>query len=614
MKKSIGASLFISFLLLFVGCRSDLGVDPSTKEEWLLDRIESPLTGKPMSYKVKNYLVEEAILDDYEADPDRVLRRLHKEYKRSKDYRVLLALIELSYAQGVKREGLDALSYYLSSAVYSSKVLHSSTTSAVSRYSPHFIYVCRCYNYAVAEIIQILQQQDLSLSGKHDIPILQGKMTLEPAKSHLPYPFADYKEFLLCGSYVSYGFLTSARSFGIGVPLIAIQKVTDGFPRVKLAENVYRVSNSPAPATAILRVKENVPGGYSGVLEFYNPYKEDSFEVDGTKIPLEIDMTTPMAYMVRKGPAYSGFSALANPKYMHIPEGLFLLSHYDKDKIPLVIVHGLMSRPRTWTQMINTLMNDKEIRTKYQVWLFAYPTGFPVLYSAHKLRSALLETQKLFDPDKNNPEFNKMVIIGHSMGGLLTRSMVQETGDKLVDMIFDKPVAEMKIPQKDKDLLTNSLIFKPLPFVKRVIFLSSPHRGAEMTHWASMRIAVKFINLPRNFAKKLKRIGEDDEMKGNILKGNDKSFKDIQGVDGLDPNNVVQRYMAEQPLRVKYHSIIGNQKEAGVIGGTDGIVAYKSAHLDGAQSELVVESGHNTQKKPESIKEVRRILLKHLKE
>ena len=614
MRKCVNVSFFLSMLFVLAGCRSDLGVEPSSKEKWLLSRLESPLTGKSMSYKVRNYLVEEALLDEYEADPDRVLRKLNNLYTKAKDYRALLALVELSYAQGVNSSGLEALSYYLSSAVYASEALKGAEGSPLTKYSPHFLYVCRCYNYAVTEIVRILQQENLSLSVKHDIPILQGTIALDPAKSFLPYPFDDYKKFIVCGDYASYGFLTSSRSFGLGVPLMAIQKYKDGVHQVKLAKNVYRISNSTAPTTAIMRIKAETSRAYNGVLEFYNPYNQDFFEVNGKKIPLEIDMTTPLAYMVRKGPAYDGFMALANPKYMNVPEGLFLLQKYDKNKIPLVIVHGLMSRPRTWSQMINTLMNDKKIRTKYQIWLFAYPTGFPVLYSAHKLRAALLETQKLFDPEKNNPNFNNMVVMGHSMGGLLTRSLVQETGDKLLKMIFDKPVDEMKISQKEKNLLMNLLVFKPLPFIKRVIFLSAPHRGADMTHWASMKFAVKFINLPANFAGKLKRIGETVDLKGRLLKGNNKSIKELQGVDGLDPNNIVQRYMAEQPISVKYHSIIGNQEKAGVIGGTDGIVAYKSAHLNGAQSELVVKSGHNTQKAPAAIKEVRRILLKHLEE
>ena len=613
MEKFVNSALLL-VVVLFYGCQSsDLGVEKSSKEEWLASRIQNPLTGKGISYKVKNYLTEEAIEEEYEKNPERVLKKLNKRFYETKDKHVLLALIELSYAQGRKKSGLEALSYFLSSAVYSSTFFDTAKIPDPSPFSPHFIYVCRCYNYAVAEIVTLMQSLEMSFQAKHEIPILQGMMTLEPSKSLLPYPFANYKEFLVCSNYVPYGFLTSSRSFGLGVPLIAIQGSADNFVHKKLKGNIYNIATSSAPATAFFRIKSlKKADQYHGTMEFYNPYKDDTIDFEGRKVPLEIDITTSFAYMTKGGAEYSGFSALANPKYMYVPEGLFLMTPYDKDKIPLVIVHGLMSRPRTWSQMINTLLNNKQIRTKYQIWLFAYPTGFPVLISSNKLRAVLLEAQKLFDPKKDNPNFDQMVIIGHSMGGLLTKSMVQTTGDKLVDLIFENPIDEMKISNEDKKMLRDALIFESLPFVKRVIFMSTPHRGSEMTHWASMRLAVKFINLPMDFVNKMSDVAHNVKMKEGVLKGSDKSLKDLQGVDGLDPQNVVMRFMAEQALSAKYHSIIGNAKEAEVIGGTDGIVSYKSAHLDGAQSEIVIKSTHNTHKTSAGIKEVRRILLKHL--
>jgi hypothetical protein len=93
-----------------------------------------------------------------------------------------------------------------------------------------------------------------------------------------------------------------------------------------------------------------------------------------------------------------------------------------------------------------------------------------------------------------------------------------------------------------------------------------------------------------------------------------KSLAEINGVDGLDPNNKVMRYLLRQPIHAKYHTIIGDNQKAGQVGGTDGIVAYRSSHLDGAESEKIVKSEHNVQKTPAGIKEVRRILLLHLKE
>jgi hypothetical protein len=45
--------------------------------------------------------------------------------------------------------------------------------------------------------------------------------------------------------------------------------------------------------------------------------------------------------------------------------------------------------------------------------------------------------------------------------------------------------------------------------------------------------------------------------------------------------------------------------------GNDGVVEYKSAHVEGVESEKIVRTFHSSQAFPETIEEVRRILLLH---
>jgi hypothetical protein len=179
-------------------------------------------------------------------------------------------------------------------------------------------------------------------------------------------------------------------------------------------------------------------------------------------------------------------------------------------------------------------------------------------------------------------------------------------------MLFSKPIDELDLKPETKKILTDTLIFKNLPFVKRVIFMSTPHRGAAMTQWPLIKLAVKTITLPLRLANKLVDISKIIGDKSTL--GIDKDITKIQGVDGLDPNNKIMQHMVNVPIKVKYNSIMGNNEKAGEIGGTDGIVDYKSAHLDGSESELVIKSGHNVQQKTAGIKEVRRILLQNLDE
>lgn len=609
--------LFYSFALIIVitlasGCQSELGVTATNKEDWLKAKVATPLLGMGMSYRVKNYITEESLWDEYNRDHDALIKSLNKKYNERQDQDTLLALIELTYIEGQERSGIDALYYYLSCSVYTSAYFQSKElTPKPTPYSPRFIYVCRFYNYATAEVLVLLQKEKYKLNQLHDFPIVQGQLNLKPAISKLPLPFDKYQDFLICSNYLPYGFLTQSRTFGMGVPLIAISNVNYTIKKAnKIDKNLFGIYNAPAPATAFFRIIKKNNSNYDGCLEFYNPYKVSSLLINGEKAPLEVDITTPLGYLTRKGVSYSGFATLANYKNMHISEGLYFMSPYDKDKIPLVIVHGLMSEPRTWVQMINTLMNNKKIRENYQVWFFAYPTGFPVLISAQKLRSSLKKAQELYDPKLTNPNFSKMVIIGHSMGGLLTRSMAQDTNNDIEKILFTKPIKDLDVKPETKKMLTDSIVFKALPFVDRVIFMSTPHRGSAMTDWGVMKLAVKLITLPIKLVDVMTDLGESSDLREESILN--KPFKDLQGVDGLDEKNVVMRHLVQVPIQAKYNSIIGNNKKAGEIGGTDGIVTYKSAHLNGAESELIIKSSHNTQKMPAGIKEIRRILLKHL--
>jgi hypothetical protein len=87
-------------------------------------------------------------------------------------------------------------------------------------------------------------------------------------------------------------------------------------------------------------------------------------------------------------------------------------------------------------------------------------------------------------------------------------------------------------------------------------------------------------------------------------------------LDQMNPNDRFLKTLAEIPLApgVASHSIIPVQGTGPVDDGVDGVVAYRSAHLAGVESELVVQSGHSLQDQAETVEEVRRILLIHLRQ
>ncbi|MFK7741844.1 MAG: esterase/lipase family protein [Planctomycetota bacterium] len=100
--------------------------------------------------------------------------------------------------------------------------------------------------------------------------------------------------------------------------------------------------------------------------------------------------------------------------------GIYFLEDYDKDRVPVLFVHGISGSPRQFERLINDLD-----RTRFQPWVFHYPSGFRLTKIAAGLRSGM---DRLHD----RLGFDRMAIVAHSMGGLVSRAAIQRlaTGDK----------------------------------------------------------------------------------------------------------------------------------------------------------------------------------------
>ena len=291
--------------------------------------------------------------------------------------------------------------------------------------------------------------------------------------------------------------------------------------------------------------------------------------------------------------------------------GLSSVRPYVRGKIPVVLIHGLWSSPRSWDSMIEGLQADPILREKYQFWTFDYPTGEPVLYSASLLRRALLQAREQSDPDGSDPAFNRMVLIGHSLGGLLAKLMAQDSRSRLWETVSAQPADRLDGPAEARELLRQAFLFKPLPGVRRLIFIATPHRGSRLDRGALHALGTRLIR----HADPLQRAHEA------LLASNGPDFFRDTFREGL-PTSVDQltwdhpRLLSLGDLgidpAVEYHSIIADRRDPPRAGGTDGVVPYTSAHLDGAASELLVHGGHLCQDHPLVIQECRRILAEHL--
>jgi pimeloyl-ACP methyl ester carboxylesterase len=258
--------------------------------------------------------------------------------------------------------------------------------------------------------------------------------------------------------------------------------------------------------------------------------------------------------------------------------------------------------------MLNELQNDPRIRERFQFWFFTYETGNPVAYSAMRLREALQAALAKLDPAGRDPALRRMVVIGHSQGGLLTKLTAVDTGTKFWDAFSRVPLEELTVSPETRDLLRRALFVKPLPFVRRLIYLATPHRGSYVAgNWLAHQVA-RLVRLPVRFLELTDELVASGQMGVFVLQPGQ-----VGSVYAMTPGSPLVRTLAPLPVApgVATHSIIAVQGDGSVEQGTDGVVAYSSAHIDGVESELVVRSGHSLQANPHTIEEVRRILLLH---
>lgn len=337
----------------------------------------------------------------------------------------------------------------------------------------------------------------------------------------------------------------------------------------------------------------------------------DEASLAGRKYPLAADFTAPIATLIESNPApKSGFLGMLKPMDYTQTEGLFLLTPYQKDRIPLILVHGLMSNPTVWREIGAACYADPFLRDNYQILSFYYPTGYPIPRNAARLRGAMKEFRKRYDPSGTNPNMRKMVMVGHSMGGILTNFQLRSSGDTFTDLILTKPLDEIEMEPDEKAKFRMMLEFEANRDIRRAIFVCAPHRGSKFADIQIGRFGSRLVQLP---VRMLDRIG--DSLQGATTDFGQSILTDPKtSIDNLKTDSPVLSTILECPMtyRPPFHSIIGDRGKGDTPDSSDGVVPYWSSHLKGAESELIVPEGHNATNHPDTVEEVRRILYLHL--
>jgi len=290
--------------------------------------------------------------------------------------------------------------------------------------------------------------------------------------------------------------------------------------------------------------------------------------------------------------------------------GLYPLEKPSNDKIPVVFVHGLLSEPNTWRFLHAALLADPVIRQKYQFWAFQYPSSSPVQWSSTRLRQSLAQWQQRMDPDGTHTNLHRMVLVGHSMGGLLSRMQIVQGGGSLYGRYFTRSIDELRVEEPQRRMLRDMFFFEPNPRVGRVVFICVPHGGSPMaTDWPG-RAARYLARLPitaLEVTADLMTFNRDAlTVRGRIIPGS--------SIESLRPNSDTVQLLGELPMdpRVQVSSIIGCQDGCGdPRHSSDGVVPYWSSHLDGVP-ETVIPSDHSGHNHPVCAAQVSRLLHEHL--
>ena len=463
---------------------------------------------------------------------------------------------------------------------------------------PENTIAIRDYNFGIARIFQILHDTDLDpWKSPLTVPSAGGDFVLTHKPDSRPewnpalYDFTPADEYDVHGKYVTQRTIRP----GIGAAIVAVEREPNKNARQDFAPSrlFYSVS-----VVAHFR-------GNRCELEALDPLASETVTFHGRTVPLAADFTVPLAVMLQQtDPKKHEFERLFNPEKFADTAAIERLQPYDPNKTVVLVIHGLMDSQATWTPMINTLRGDPLIRKHYQFWFYSYPSGYPYSYTAAILRKELDRVEQRF------PRMKPMVVIGHSMGGSISRLLLTDSGNQLWLKIFGRPPDEVPLSPQTREYFRQELFFRHRPEIGRVIFIAAPLRGSNLANGWLNKIAAFLIREPT-----LTSTASEEMLHAtaHIREEELKPKRHANSVDSLSPKSRFVIAINTIPMTpgVPYDTIIGDRGRGDSPNSSDGVVPYWSSHMNGAESEHIVPSGHTAHQDPQAIAEVLRILKSH---
>ncbi len=629
-------------LCAIAGCASK---DWVTVREVPTNPLAGPLqllsiTGPKPTPRSEQFLRQSDLDGVFDLPPHEMLARMQQLVSAEPTAQGMYTISELTYIAGVKANAAGdeatALDMFGASVAHAYMyLLDDRFAQERNEYDPQYRRACELYNVALEGALRIAAANDGIRPG-HVLTIDTGQQKFDiKVDVRGRWKVDEIDRFEFASDFEVNGLANHFHTYGLGVPLVAVRKThaTDS-PTEK-----FYPSGLTFPITAFLHVSAHDRHAHGDspdcrcntvnhcVLALYDPL-ETTLITDHkrrTQIPLESDLSVPLAYFLNqpafrsdnaRNIAYLGF---LNPDLGREIQGLYMLEPYDANKTPVVFVHGLASSPVTWTDMYNDLRASPDIGNNFQFWFYFYPTGQPFWISATQLRMDLANALQQLDPHNTAPRLDDTVLIGHSMGGLLSKLQTIDSRDDYWQLVSDRSPEELQGDDEARMALLSALYFKPSQSVKRVVTIGTPHNGSNFANPLTRSFTRLISEMPAMLT----------DTRRQLIRENPGYFRDTDlvtvntGVDSLVPGCPFFPLMQQSPSArwVKYHNIVGVVEEredflrriADEEG--DGVVSLASATVPGVESLETVPAGHTAiHRHPKAIREVQRILRLHLYE
>lgn len=469
------------------------------------------------------------------------------------------------------------------------------------------------YNTSLQEFLKLARSTNTYRLGQS----IQMPISGQVVHVEVPYPSEwiskdQLGDFDFVSNYELKNLRNRHTTRGIGVPIM-VRRARSKQPDPM---ETYYADGLSLPVTVVAKFDPQSwerSGEEPITLQLLDPRETDGVVVHNTLLPLESDLSTPLAWYLTdpKKKLLETFAFFRSDQAQEL-EGLHMITPFDPDRIPVLMVHGIWSSPTTWMEMFNDLQSDPTIRDKYQFWFYQYPTGEPLTFATANLRDRLKEMRVKCDPFGKNPKLDETVVVGHSMGGLMAYLLTVDSDDKLWNGLSKLSVDQIEANPETRDQIQRVFFFESDRSVDRIVTIAAPFNGSGYSNFFTRWLGGSLVSLPNTTSHLSQLI-----FRQNHQRIWDRMFAPRTSLDSLNKNSAVlslvnQTTVAEE---VKHHNVVGVKKGKSLKDWTDGVVRLRSAARNDVDSQIEVKASHSdVQQHPDTIAEVRRVLMEHLED